>query len=90
MGRSAKKDMKLINHLFYQLILIFYLLKKFKYLLFLKKYNKKSINVVWIFQFPFGLFRYFGSAAIFQATALVFSLLNNWMTLDLLLGKIKN
>ncbi len=87
MGRSAKKDMKLINHLFYQLILIFYLLKKFPYLLFLKKYNKKSNNVVWIFpQFPFGLFKYFGSAAIFQDTALVFSLLNELDDIRFIVG----
>ena len=87
MGRSAKKDMKLINHLFYQLILIFYLLKKFPYLLFLKKYNKKSNNVVWIFpQFPFGLFKYFGSAAIFQDTALVFSLLKELDDIRFIVG----
>tara|TARA_B100001564_G_scaffold358080_1_gene375833 strand:- start:909 stop:1982 length:1074 start_codon:yes stop_codon:yes gene_type:complete len=69
--------MKLINHLIYQCILIFYLLKKFPFLLFFEKYKKKSNNVVWILpQFPFGLFKYLGSAAIFQDMALVFSLLN--------------
>ncbi len=69
--------MKLINHFIYQFILIFYLLKKFPFLLFFKKYKKKSNNVVWIFpQFPFGIIKYLGSAAIFQDMALVFSLLN--------------
>ncbi len=79
--------MKLINHLIYQLILIFYLLKKFPFLLFIKKYKKKSNNVVWIFpQFPFGIVKYFGSAAIFQDMALVFSLLNELDDIRFIIG----
>ena len=80
--------MKLFNHLIYQFFLIFFLIKKFPFLLLLKKYNKKSDNVVWIFpQFPFGIIRYLGSAAIFQDMALVFSLINELDDIRFVFGK---
>jgi len=68
--------MKIFSHLTYQLFLIYFLYKKFSFNLLFKKYKKNSKNVVWIFpQFPFGLVKYFGSAAVFQDMALIFSLL---------------
>jgi len=69
--------MKIFSHLIYQLVLIFFLIKKIPFNSIKKKYNKNSSNVIWLFpQFPFGFFRYFGSAAIFQDAALIYSLVN--------------
>ena len=61
----------------------------------LKKYKKDSINVVWLFpQFPFGFFRYFGSAAVFQDAALINSLINELDDIRFFIGpkigKIRN
>lgn len=87
--------MKYLNHFFYQFILILLLIKKFPFKLLLKRYKKDSINVVWLFpQFPFGFFRYFGSAAVFQDAALINSLINELDDIRFFIGpkigKIRN
>ena len=87
--------MKYLNHFFYQFFLILLLIKKFPFKLLLKKYKKDSINVVWLFpQFPFGFFRYFGSAAVFQDAALINSLINELDDIRFFIGpkigKIRN
>ena len=67
--------MKILNHFFYQSILLVSLLRAFPLKSFIKKYDKDSKNVIWIHpNFPLGSFKYFGSAAIFQDLALINSL----------------
>ncbi len=67
--------MKLLNHFFYQIVLILYLIKAFPFKNFVSKHKKTSENVIWIFpSFPFGSFRYFGSAAFFQDISLLSAL----------------
>ena len=79
--------MKYLNQFYNQIILMGFSLKKINLFKVFVNQKKDSKNIIWIFPgWPLGSFSYFGSAAVIQDLALIYSCIKNLEDYRIVIG----